>query len=122
MTKVMVVVNDNAANVVAALRMLEERYSITYLKCNGHILQFVVSHALKDAQISKVLRAARVIWPPPRSLPDVCSSDGSGLFGNDPAIATAGWAFVALVDGHMQTLAAGHVPGRQSSGRTSSAP
>lgn len=59
MTNVMVVVHDNAANVVAPLRILEEKHGIASLRSAGHTLQLAVNHALKDPQISRVLRAAK---------------------------------------------------------------
>ncbi|ROI69368.1 hypothetical protein DPX16_14308 [Anabarilius grahami] len=59
MANVIVVVHDNAANVVAALRILEEKHGISSLRCAGHTLQLVVNHALRDPQISKTLRAAK---------------------------------------------------------------
>ncbi|CAL9687558.1 unnamed protein product [Knipowitschia caucasica] len=56
---VQVIVHDNAANVVAALRLLEERHGVSSLRCAGHTLQLVVNHALKDNHISRALGAAR---------------------------------------------------------------
>ncbi|XP_072768749.1 E3 SUMO-protein ligase ZBED1-like [Nerophis lumbriciformis] len=56
---VQVIVHDNAANVVAALRVLEERHGVSSLRCVGHTLQLVVNHALKDNHISRALGAAR---------------------------------------------------------------
>ncbi|XP_077315552.1 RUN domain-containing protein 1 isoform X1 [Lithobates pipiens] len=61
MANVNVVVHDNAANVVAALRILEEKHGISSLRCAGHTLQLVVNHALRDPQISKTLRAAKCL-------------------------------------------------------------
>lgn len=60
MTKIIVIVHDNACNVVSGLRMLEEKHGVTSLRCAGHT-QLVVNHALKDAQISKALGAARCL-------------------------------------------------------------
>ena len=53
MSNVMVVVHDNAANVFAALQILEENHGIASLRCAGHTLQLVVNHALKDPQIKQ---------------------------------------------------------------------
>ncbi|XP_065119297.1 E3 SUMO-protein ligase ZBED1-like [Paramisgurnus dabryanus] len=61
MAKVLVVVHDIAANVVAALRILEERHRVTSLRCAGHTLQLIVNHALKNAQINKTVSAARCL-------------------------------------------------------------
>lgn len=57
---VLAIVHDNAANVVAALRILEERHGVASHRCAGHTLQLVVNHALKsDAMINRTLGAAR---------------------------------------------------------------
>ena len=57
-----VVVHDNAANVVAVLRILEEKHGVASHRCAGHTLQLVVNHALKkDPQIDKALVAARCL-------------------------------------------------------------
>ncbi|KAK7912577.1 hypothetical protein WMY93_012788 [Mugilogobius chulae] len=61
MSKVLVIVHDNAANVVAALRMLEEKHGVSSLRCAGHTLQLVVNHALKEQQITRTLGAARTL-------------------------------------------------------------
>lgn len=61
MDNVTVVVHDNAANVVAALRILEEKHGISSVRCAGRTLQLVVNHALRDPQISKTLRAAKCL-------------------------------------------------------------
>ncbi|KAL0165791.1 hypothetical protein M9458_037635, partial [Cirrhinus mrigala] len=53
------VVHDNAANVVKALWILEERHGVASLRCAGHTTQLIVNHALKDPQISRALGAAR---------------------------------------------------------------
>lgn len=58
-SKIQAVVHDNAANVVAALKLLEERHGISSIRCAGHTLQLVVNHALKNPQITKVIGAAR---------------------------------------------------------------
>ncbi|KAM3857052.1 E3 SUMO-protein ligase ZBED1-like [Diretmus argenteus] len=60
LSDVLAVVHDNAANVVAALRVLQERHGVASHRCAGHTLQLVVNHALKkDPQINKALGAAR---------------------------------------------------------------
>lgn len=58
-TNVLVVVHDNAANVVAALRILEEKHGIASFRCAGDTLQLVVNNALKDPQISRTPRAPK---------------------------------------------------------------
>lgn len=68
---VLAVVHNNAANVVAALKILEEKHGVASHRCAGHTVQLVVNHALKkDPKISKTLGAARclvehfrVSWP-----------------------------------------------------------
>ncbi|XP_049331875.1 E3 SUMO-protein ligase ZBED1-like [Astyanax mexicanus] len=60
LSDVLAVVHDNAANIVAALRILEEKYGVASQRCAGHTLQLVVNHALKkDPQVNKTLGAAR---------------------------------------------------------------
>lgn len=62
LSDVLAVVHDNAANVVAALRILEGKYGVASHRCAGHTLQLVVNHALKkDPQINKTLGAARCL-------------------------------------------------------------
>lgn len=60
-SKIKAVVHDNAANVVAALKLLEERHGISSVRCLGHTLQLVVNHALKNPQITKATGAARCL-------------------------------------------------------------
>jgi hypothetical protein len=56
---VQAIVHDNAANVVKALRILEERQGVASLRCAGHTIQLIVNHALKEPRINKALGAAR---------------------------------------------------------------
>ncbi|KAI7806357.1 E3 SUMO-protein ligase ZBED1-like [Triplophysa rosa] len=56
---VQAIVHNNAANVVKALRILEERHGVASLRCAGHTTQLIVNHALKDPRINKALGAAR---------------------------------------------------------------
>ncbi|CAM4651471.1 unnamed protein product [Leuciscus chuanchicus] len=56
---VQAIVHDNAANVVKALRILEEKHGVASLRCAGHTTQLIVNHALKDPRINKALGAAR---------------------------------------------------------------
>lgn len=56
---VQAIVHDNAANVVKALRILEERHGVASLRCAGHTIQLIVNSALKEPRISKALGAAR---------------------------------------------------------------
>ncbi|XP_070402868.1 E3 SUMO-protein ligase ZBED1-like [Nothobranchius furzeri] len=56
---VQAIVHDNAANVVKALRILEERHGVSSLRCAGHTTQLIVNQALKHPQISRALGAAR---------------------------------------------------------------
>uniref|UniRef100_A0A8C4YW19 HAT C-terminal dimerisation domain-containing protein n=1 Tax=Gadus morhua TaxID=8049 RepID=A0A8C4YW19_GADMO len=56
---VLAIVHDNAANVLKALRILEERQGVASLRCAGHTTQLIVNHALKEPCINKALGAAR---------------------------------------------------------------
>ncbi|XP_063762122.1 E3 SUMO-protein ligase ZBED1-like [Eleginops maclovinus] len=59
---VLAIVHDNAANVVAALRILEEKHGVASHRCAGHTLQLVVNHALKNnPMIDRTLGAARCL-------------------------------------------------------------
>ncbi|KAL2102158.1 hypothetical protein ACEWY4_001326 [Coilia grayii] len=49
--KILAIVHDNAANVVCALKLLEDRHRISSVRCAGHTLQLIVNHALKNSQI-----------------------------------------------------------------------
>ena len=60
-SRIKVVVHDNAANVVAALKLMEERHGISSIRCAGHTLQLVVNQALKNPQINKSIGAARCL-------------------------------------------------------------
>lgn len=51
--------HDNASNIVAALRILEEKFGVVSYRCAGHTLQLVVNHAMKDPRIDRALSAAR---------------------------------------------------------------
>ncbi|KAK1895180.1 Zinc finger BED domain containing protein 1 [Dissostichus eleginoides] len=55
---VQAIVHDNAANVVKALRILEEKHGVASLRCAGHTTQLIVNLALKELRI-KALGAAR---------------------------------------------------------------
>lgn len=55
---VLAVVHDNARDIVAALRILEERFGVVSHRCAGHTLQLVVSHAMDNPVIDKALSAA----------------------------------------------------------------
>lgn len=56
---VLAIVHDNASNIVAALRILEEKFGVVSYRCAGHTMQLVVNHAMKDPMIDKALSAAR---------------------------------------------------------------
>lgn len=57
--KILAIVHDNAANMVCALKLLEDRHGISSVRCAGHTLQLIVNHALMNTQIEKALGAAR---------------------------------------------------------------
>lgn len=58
---VLAIVHDNARNIVAALRILEEKFGVVSYRCAGHILQLVVNHALDEPVINRALSAARCL-------------------------------------------------------------
>uniref|UniRef100_A0A3Q1GJ54 HAT C-terminal dimerisation domain-containing protein n=1 Tax=Acanthochromis polyacanthus TaxID=80966 RepID=A0A3Q1GJ54_9TELE len=53
--KISAIVHDNGANIVAAARLLEEKYGWPSLRCTGHTLQLVLSSALKHQIITKAV-------------------------------------------------------------------
>ncbi|XP_078028245.1 E3 SUMO-protein ligase ZBED1-like [Epinephelus lanceolatus] len=59
LNNVLAIVHDNASNVVAALRILEEKFGVASYRCAGHTLQLVVNHVMKDPTIDRTLSAAR---------------------------------------------------------------
>ena len=58
---VLAIVHDNASNIVAALRILEERFGVVSHRCAGHTLQLVVNNAMKNPEIDKALAATRCL-------------------------------------------------------------
>ena len=60
-SKIVAVVHDNASNVVLAANILQEKHGWKSVRCAGHTLQLVISHALKHPQITKTLGAARCL-------------------------------------------------------------
>lgn len=60
-TKIKAVVHDNGANMVAAMRLLEQKHGWASVRCAGHTLQLVINHALKDTTISRAISASRSI-------------------------------------------------------------
>ncbi|XP_051800523.1 E3 SUMO-protein ligase ZBED1-like [Acanthochromis polyacanthus] len=58
-TKIKAVVHDSGSNMVAAMRLLEEKHGWASIRCAGHTLQLVVNTALKETTISRALGAAR---------------------------------------------------------------
>ncbi|XP_067283546.1 E3 SUMO-protein ligase ZBED1-like [Pseudorasbora parva] len=58
---VLAIVHDNARNMVAALRILEERFGVVSHRCAGHTLQLVVNHAMDNPVINKALSATRCL-------------------------------------------------------------
>lgn len=56
--KIISIVHSNAAIVVAAVKLLEDRHEFSSVRCAGHTLQLVVNHALKNLQISLALQDA----------------------------------------------------------------
>lgn len=60
-SKIVAVVHDNGSNVVLAANILQEKHGWKSVRCAGHTLQLVISHALKHPQITKTLGAARCL-------------------------------------------------------------
>ncbi|CAM4611237.1 unnamed protein product [Leuciscus chuanchicus] len=58
---ILAIVHDNARNIVAALRILEERFGVVSHRCAGHTLQLVVNHAMDNPVINKALSATRCL-------------------------------------------------------------
>lgn len=55
---VLAIVHDNAQNIVAAVRILEEKHGVASIRCAGHTLQLVVNHTMKEPVTDKALSAA----------------------------------------------------------------
>ncbi len=60
-SKIIAIVHDNGANVVAAANILEEKHGWSSVRCTGHTLQLVVNSALKHPSIDKAVGAARCL-------------------------------------------------------------
>nr|XP_054589704.1 E3 SUMO-protein ligase ZBED1-like [Nothobranchius furzeri] len=61
LNKIIALVHDNGANVVAAANILEEKHGWSSVSCTGHTLQLVINSALKNQAIDKAVRAARCL-------------------------------------------------------------
>jgi len=59
LAKIKAVVHDNGSNMVAAMRMLEEKHGWVSVRCTGHTLHLIVNSVLKEPSISRALGAAR---------------------------------------------------------------
>ncbi|XP_044155622.1 E3 SUMO-protein ligase ZBED1-like [Bufo gargarizans] len=57
--KIIALVHDNAANMVAAANILEEKHGWSSIRCTGHTLQLVINGAMKNAVIDRAVSAAR---------------------------------------------------------------
>ena len=57
--KIKAVVHDNGSNMVAAIRMLQQKHSWASVRWAGHTLQLIVNSALKESSISRAVGAAR---------------------------------------------------------------
>ena len=60
-TKIKAVVHDNGANIVAAMRLLEEKHGWASVRCAGHTLQLIIKDALKDSNISRAISVSRCV-------------------------------------------------------------
>lgn len=59
--KIIAIVHDNGANIVAAAKTLEEKHGWSSVRCTGHTLQLVINSALKHSSIDKAIGAARCL-------------------------------------------------------------
>ncbi|XP_040297398.1 E3 SUMO-protein ligase ZBED1-like [Bufo bufo] len=57
--KIIALVHDNAANMVAAENILEEKHGWSSIRCTGHTLQLFINGAMKNAGIDRAVSAAR---------------------------------------------------------------
>lgn len=60
-SKIIAIVHDNGANIVAAANILEEKHGWSSVRCTGHTLQLVINTALKHPSIEKAVGAARCL-------------------------------------------------------------
>ncbi|CAM4573621.1 unnamed protein product [Leuciscus chuanchicus] len=60
-SKIIAIVHDNGANIVAAANILEEKHGWFSVRCTGHTLQLVINAALKHPSIEKPVGAARCL-------------------------------------------------------------
>ncbi|KAF1377125.1 hypothetical protein PFLUV_G00197320 [Perca fluviatilis] len=60
-SKIIAIVRDNGANIVAAANILEEKHGWSSVRCTGHTLQLVINAALKHPSIDKAVGAARCL-------------------------------------------------------------
>lgn len=59
-SKIIVIVHDNGANIVAAANILEEKHGWSSVRCTGHTLQLVINAALKYPGIKKKLSGCKM--------------------------------------------------------------
>lgn len=57
--KIIAIVHDNGANIVAAAKILADKHGWAGIRCTGHTLQLVISAALKNSGIERAVSAAR---------------------------------------------------------------
>lgn len=57
--KIIAIVHDNGANIVAAAKILGDTHGWASICCTGHTLQLVISAALKNSGIERAVSAAR---------------------------------------------------------------
>ncbi|XP_049902249.1 E3 SUMO-protein ligase ZBED1-like [Epinephelus moara] len=60
-SKIIAIVHDNGANIVAAAKVLEEKHGWSSVRCAGHTLQLVINSSLKHTNIEKAVGAARCL-------------------------------------------------------------
>ncbi|XP_053316233.1 E3 SUMO-protein ligase ZBED1-like [Spea bombifrons] len=57
--KIIAIVHDSGANIVAAVKILEDKHGWASIRCTGHTLQLVINASLKHSGIQRAVGAAR---------------------------------------------------------------
>ena len=60
-SKIIAIVHDNEANIVAVAKTLEKKHGWPSVGCTGRTLQLVINSALKHSSIEKAIGAARCL-------------------------------------------------------------
>ena len=60
-SKIIAIVHDNGANIVAAAKVLMEKHGWSSVHCAGYTLQLVINSSLKHSNIEKAVGVARCL-------------------------------------------------------------